>query len=72
MVLNDESPWDVNLACSVFALRAIVHTTTQYIPVLLVFGQHLILFTRHRANWHLIKTRKQDLITEGNQRKSRN
>ena len=51
MVLDDENPWDGILASTMFALREMVHTTTQYIPAQLVFGQDSILNTRHEANW---------------------
>ena len=49
-----------------FALRAIIHTTTQYTPAQLVFGRDSILNTCHEANWQLIKKRKKDLINKGN------
>ena len=32
MVLNDENPWDRNLASTMFALHAMIHTKTQYTP----------------------------------------
>ena len=31
-VLDDENPWDGILASKIFALRGMVHTTTQYTP----------------------------------------
>ena len=37
MVLDDENPWDGILASIMFALRAIVYTTTQYNPAQLIF-----------------------------------
>ena len=52
-----------------FALRAMVHITTQYTPAQLVHGQDSILNTRHEANWQLIKKHREDLINENcNQR----
>ena len=66
MVLDDDNPWDGILAATMFALRATVHTTTQYTPAQLVFGCDSILNTRHEADWQLIKTRKQNLINKGN------
>jgi transposase InsO family protein len=71
MVLDDENPWDGILASTMFALRATVHTTTQFTPTQLVFGRDAILNTRHEANWHLIKERKQKLINRGNERENR-
>ena len=53
-----------------FALRAMVHTTTQYTPAQLVFGRDSILNTRHEADWQLIKTRKQNLTNKGNAREN--
>ena len=32
MVLNDENPWDGILTSTMFALHAMVHTTTQHTP----------------------------------------
>ena len=66
MVLDDNNPWDGILAATMFALRATVHTTTQYTPAQLVFDHDSILNTRHEADWQLIKTRKQSLINKGN------
>ena len=43
MVLDDENPWDGILAATMFALRATVHTTSQYTPAQLVFGRDSIL-----------------------------
>ena len=60
MVLDDENPWNRILAFTMFALRVTVHTTTQYTPAQLVFKQDSVLNTRHKANWQLIKKRKQD------------
>ena len=37
MVLDNENPWDGILASTMFALRATVHTTTQYTPAQLIF-----------------------------------
>ena len=53
-----------------FSLRVTVHTTTQYTPAQLVFGQYSILNTRHEVNWQLSKKRKQDLINKGNQQEN--
>ena len=58
MVIDDESPWDGILASTMFALRATLHTTTNYTPVKLVFRQDSIFNTRRKANWQLIKKHK--------------
>ena len=72
IVLNDKNPRDGILASTMFALRPMVHIATQYTPAQLVFGQDSILNTRHKANWHIIKKRKQDLINKRNQQINRN
>ena len=71
MVLDDENPWDGILAATMFALRATVHTTSQYTPAQLVFGRDSILNVRHEANWKIIKERKQKLINKGNERENK-
>ena len=71
MVLDDENPWNGILATTMFALRATVHTTSQYTPAQLVFGRDSILNVRHEANWKIIKERKQKLINKGNERKNK-
>ena len=43
MALDDENPWDGILVFTIFALRAIVHTTKQYTPAQLVFGRDSII-----------------------------
>ena len=72
MVLDDKNPWDGILATTMFALRATVHTTSQYTPAQLVFGRDSILNVRHEANWKIIKERKQKLINKGNERENKN
>ena len=72
MVLDDENPWDGILASTMFALRATVHTTTQYTPAQLIFGRDSIINRRHEVDWEVIRTRKQNLINKGNERENRN
>ena len=71
MFLDDENPWNGILASTMFALRTTVHTTTRFIPMQLVFGRDAVLNTRHEADWHVIKERKQKLINRGNDRENR-
>ena len=54
MVLDDENPWDGILASTMFALRATVHTTTQYTPAQLIFGRDSIINRRHEIDWETI------------------
>ena len=54
------------LAAAMFAVRATYHTTTQATPSQLVFGRDAILNTRFKANWRLIKERKQHRILKNN------
>ena len=66
MVLNDKNPWDGILASTMSALRATVHTTTQYTPVQLIFGRDSIINPHYKIDWELIRKQKQDLINKGN------
>ena len=43
IVLDDKNPWDGILTSTMFALRATVHTTTQYTPAQLIFGRDSII-----------------------------
>ena len=43
MVLDDQNPWNGILASTMFALRAMVYTTTQYTPAQLIFERDLII-----------------------------
>ena len=43
MVLDDENPWDGILASTMFALRAMIHTITQYTPTQLIYGRDTIM-----------------------------
>ena len=72
MVLDDENPWDGVLSATMFALHAMVHTTTRFTPTQLVFGRDAILNTRHEADWKIIRDCKQRLINRGNERENKN
>ena len=72
MVLDDENPWDGVLSATMFALCAMVNTTTCFTPTQLVFGRDAILNTRHEADCRITKTCKQRLINRGNERKNNN
>ena len=72
MLLDDENPWDGILASTMFALRATVHTTTQYIPAQLIFGRDSIINRRHQVDRETIRKQKQDPINKGNERENRN
>ena len=72
MVLDDEKPWDGILSSTMFALRARVHTTTQYTPAQLVFGHDSIINQPHNIDCKIIRKRKQDLINKGNKRSNCN
>ena len=71
MVLDDDNPWNGILDLTVFALRATVHTTTQYTPAHLDFGWDSILHWHHDVDWEAVKKRKQDLINKGNVQKNK-
>ena len=67
MVLDDENSWDGILASTMFALRATVHTTTQYTPAQLIFGGNAIINQHHDVDWETIWKRKQDLVNKRKQ-----
>ena len=67
MVLDEKKPWDGILDSTMFALRATLHTTTQYTPAQLIFGRDSIINQRHDVGWETIRKRKQDLINKGNE-----
>ena len=59
--LDQAEPFKGVILATCFAIRSIVHTITQYTPMNLVFGDNAILNIAHKANWKLIKDKKQDL-----------
>ena len=66
--IDEEDPWSGILAATMFGVRATFHTTLQASPCQLVFGRDAILPIKHRAEWKLIKDRKQKLININNKR----
>ena len=71
MVLEDDDLGTGNLASTMLAIHATVHTHTQHSPTQLVFGRDSILNTRHEADWQLIKSCQQTLINKGNEHENR-
>ena len=57
-------------ASTMFVLRATLQTTMQYTQTSLVFGQDLILNTRHETNWQITEKHKQDLVNKRNQQEN--
>ena len=51
MNLDDENPWDGILSSTMFAIRSMVHTTTQHKPSQLVFGRDALLNINQKVNW---------------------
>ena len=68
--INEEKPFEAILAATMFAVRAIVHTTTQASPTQLVFGRDHMLNIPFEADWQLIRQRKQAKIHDNNQREN--
>ena len=66
MVLDAKYQRDGILTSTMFALRTIVHTTTQYTPGQLIFGCNSILYWHHNVDWEIISNKKEDLISKGN------
>ena len=50
MDLDDENPWEGIISSTMFAIRYIVHTTTQHTPSQLVFGREAILNINTESN----------------------
>ena len=50
----NNNPWSGILAVTMFAVRAMYHTTLQASPMQLVFVRDAILNINHVANWELI------------------
>ena len=69
-VLDNEDPWSGILAATMFATRATVHTTLNNTPCQLVFGRDAILNISHKADWKIIRDRKQKLINRNNLREN--
>ena len=57
-IINND-PWLGILAATMFAVRAIYHTTLQASPMQLVFGRDAILNIKHVADWEHIWKSKQ-------------
>ena len=53
-----------------FAIRSMVHTTTQHTLSQLVFGRNAVLNINKETNWQLIKQHKQVLINKSNQKEN--
>ena len=68
--LDEDDPWAGILSAVAFAVRATVHTTTQATPMQLVFGRDAILNIQFKANWKLLKQRKQEIIHRNNTREN--
>ena len=69
--LDMDDPLEGILSTVIFAMQSTVHTTLGATPMQLVFGQDAILKILHKANWQLIKKRKQELACKNNTRKSK-
>ena len=68
--LNDEDPFSGILASTMYAIRALVHTTLRATPMQLVFGRDAVLNTKFEADWDYIKRNKQQLINKNNEREN--
>ena len=59
--IDDES-WSGILAAVMAAMRSTYSTTTQAMPMQLVFGRDAIINTKFIADWDYIRQRKQNII----------
>ena len=63
---TERNPWQAILAAVMFAVRTTVHTTLQATPAQLVFGRDAIMNIPFKADWRMIKQRKQEQIKRDN------
>jgi len=68
--IDEDNPWAGILTATMFGVRSTYHTTLQATPMQLVFGRDAIMPIKHRAEWKLIKDRKQKLINANNKREN--
>ena len=68
-IINND-PWSGILATTIFAVRAIYHTTVQASPMQLVFFRDAILDIKHVADWENIWQHKQLQINQNNKREN--
>ena len=68
--MDEDDPWKGILSATAFAVRSTYHTTLQKSPGQLVFGRDMILNIQHKANWELIRERKQQLINKNNKKEN--
>ena len=64
--LDLDDPFSGILSATMFAVRATYHTTLRATPTQLVFGRDAIRNVQFKANWKLIKQRKQEVIRRNN------
>ena len=67
---NLVNPLDGILAAISFALRATVHTTTQYTPTQMVFGRDHVLNIKQEIDWKKVKENKSILIQRNTKREN--
>ena len=65
--MDKQDPWSGIIAATCFGIRSTYHTTLQATPGQLVFGRDT---SKHEANWHAIKQRKQKVISQNNEREN--
>jgi hypothetical protein len=65
---QEDNPFDYSLQSTAWAIRSTYHTTLRATPCQLVFGRDMIHNIAFRANWDQIQKRKQEIISESNQK----
>ena len=68
--IDDDDPWSGILATVMAAVRSTYSTTTQAMPMQLVFGRDAIINTKFIADWDYIRQRKQNIIHNNNEREN--
>ena len=68
--IDDDDPWSSILATVMAAVCSTYSTTTQAMPMQLVFGRDAIINAKFNADWDYIRQRKQNIIHNNNEREN--
>ena len=70
--LDEQRPFDEFITAAAFAIRSTYHTTLEATPAQLVFGRDMILPITFKANWDMIRRKRQLAIDKNNELENRN
>ena len=69
--LDKDDPFGGILAATMFAVRSTYNTTTQATAMQLVFGRDGVFNIPFKANWDIIRQRKQQIINKNNEKENK-